>query len=425
VNVYEVEPTQRSEVQAVDSISLFDGSWVSLGNATEFDPGLRRLYVRANTPAAFSLAKSNLTGVVISNSPWQILFGMKDPTLPPNSAGREAYPFDPGLGYAFEAGQGFTFPSHGVAAVRILGANRNVTLDCDSRGSDSANPIAFEQPDAAPRWYAVRCDGLARLRISGHVFVQGYESLTLQDLQKRLELLNKLLSRPGSGYVIDGPNFAPSLIALSSSGTTGATWREDPLVLPSGQYRFTLRCQGPCAKGALELVRTGSVAEQFSAKAGVPTERIVLKVGGGAAQASINTHIPTGTYQLMVRGLPISNVEVVSLQSLPDISPGVVAYDSLNEAGATLVGPARLVAINQSLGPWAITLSSHRKTYPFPADLLGFAYIANGSTSVLSLEQINWLQLFGELTSLISLAVIAAIITGLVRRLKVPSSRRS
>jgi hypothetical protein len=417
VKVYEVLRPIRPDVQTSTTVALFDGSWRSMAKAAEVDLGLKDVYVSTGALGAWDLlASSSNTVLQPGTNFWDAFFAAGPLVTPGGVAGRERYPLDPGYGYAFTKGQSLTFPSKGVAAVRLLGGNSEFSLRClsDDGGTER---IVFEQPEALPRWYAIRCNGQARASLSGHVFIQGYLSISEQEFERRLDLLANALSRGGSAYVLDKASFGSKLDLIDLRATvadvTAASWRTNPLLLPAGKYEVRVKCVDRCAPGSLQLYPlgpndwAGSLGSKYQLHADFAGSIIRVPVLGESAQ-SASVSVSHGIYQALIVGLNPEDLRTVAIQRLPVVSTLTEGVPALGRSWRQLIPPATMVAINESPGPWTISTESGARLRLMPADLVGSAYFAGGSSRS-SIEDLTGLQLLGSLVTLIAvLALLTA-----------------
>jgi hypothetical protein len=116
--------------------------------------------------------------------------------------------------------------------------------------------------------------------------------------------------------------------------------------------------------------------------------------------------------------LPISKIELLSIERLPDIHAQTTPFAPLSAGEPNNFKAATVVGVNHSLGPWSIELSDGRKATPFPADLLGFAYFAQGLPSTLSLAQLSLFEYLGAVLCLVVLVVTIACVVRLPGRVR-------
>jgi hypothetical protein len=425
--VYEVTSDVRPDIEATNGIALFDGSWRTLAKASQIDQGLTRVYIATGANGAVEAFNgTDNSAIAMGNDLWNPFFGLGPMVTPPDIAGRERYPFDPGFGYAFEKGQGFAFASKGIAAIRVLGGNADVRVGCEQQGPSSSaesTPIVYQQPESWPRWYAVQCNGTARVHTNGHAFIQGYETLNQVEFLARLDLFSRALQHGGSAYVIDGAPSLPDAVTLQAEvrGTTSvATHRENPLLLPSGAYEIRVRCSTPCTGGHVALwplpSREWAAATglEYSQRAGfVQSNPIVNPIdSAGLAMADV----PSGVYQLIATGIQSDNIETIVVERYPGTVAAAQRLPALTQNGVNLVPCAPLRAINETPGPWLVKARSGDTVAVMPADMLGSAYMSGEQTQV-TIGQETELGPAGILITLMTVLLICLTATGAIARI--------
>jgi hypothetical protein len=420
VRVYQVTGTVRADVQAVNKAALFDGSWKVLARASHVDPGLSRVYVPVDAAVTPSLIESSIDpSVVIGSSLWDALLRMQPLTVPGDAVGRERYPVDPGLSYGYGAGESISFQSRGIASIRVLAANGAAELTCNgSRGGDER--LIFQQPDSVPRWYAIRCNGTAHALFHGHAFLEGFSTTSEDQFQAQLRLLGRTLDRIGSAYVLEGPNFAPDFIAVPDNGTVlAATWLENPLVLPSGSYEFSIRCTGKCPALTLKLIPLtnsllGLKDQSLLFQDSKGAKELTIRMKSGQASPAETRAVAAGLYRATISGVSVNEIEslVVIRGSRQPVE--IDGAKALPQSGSVTLGPSNLVAVNEGLGPWFLTVGDNRSARLFAADIVGSAYVSAGLKSTLSSEPLARLQALG--TAIAALALAASVMLATARR---------
>jgi hypothetical protein len=352
---------------------------------------------------------------------WDALFAFGPAIRPPHIEGRERYPLDPGYGYAFEKGESFKFSSQGIAAVRILGGNQNFSLECQSPGE--GDYVVFEQPEVLARWVAVRCNGTAKARIKGHVFVQSYETMNEAEFQRRLSLITTALDRGGSAYLFDGGMFSPDLVNLSGSlanvpparlsdnpgllrigpyKVSTASLKDNPFLLPTGQYEVSVTCTGVCPDGTGEFYPfspsewAGEIGSRYAVTTNSVGRSVTFAISSSGPSASESVTLTSGAYRLLLRGFALENVRSVSIERLPHATTSTAPSAPLSQHQTNSIPPSTLVAINESLGPWSAVGASGDQAHVFAADLLGSAYVAKGRSkvSLLGATALEWIGAF-------------------------------
>jgi hypothetical protein len=406
--------TPRPDVKlSYSAPSLFDGSWNVLSRAVAVDQGLERVYLPLNVSAA-PMLQNDSSSLVLGSSIWDPIFALRDIQAPPNITGRARYPFDPGFGYAYEAGEVIRFKSSGIAAVRLLLLEGKVQLTCGTGDQQQRQQLVIQPREPNPHWYAIRCDGMARLVFSDRTFVQALATTTKDDLRRRVDVLNVAMAHPNSAYVLEGTGFAPDFMSYSPNPDhiTGATLPEDPIVLPSGSYRISLHCLALCPGATIELLPQGigSPADSIGLPLGDSTHS-ASRIRVALSNASVTTvSIPGGLYQVRLINVMASNLESLALQRLPLDDVGSAYASPLSQGAPNLMGPAVLVEINEGPGPWSVSTPGASTLETIPADIIGSAYFAAHKRSVVSFEILTSLETIGSVISVATIGVITLLL---------------
>ena len=416
VNVYEVLRSPRPDVNLSDSLPvLFDGGWDTLARASALDDRLERTYVPVTVSTAGSLLQNGPgASIVVGSSIWEPIFALGDVQAPPNIAGRARYPFDPGLGYAYDAGEVIAFKSSGIAAVRLLAGAAHSQLTCLTGGKQTAQQLVTQPGESLPRWYVMRCGGTARLTLMGRAYVQSVATATQDDLRRRVELLSSAMSHPNSGYVFEGINFAPDFVSSvpNSDHITGASVPDDPIALAAGSYQISDQCLPECPGAAAELtpLDIGSPAASLGLPVAASSQSASRGVPLITATIGKTISVRGGLYQLRLVHLPLSSLESLTIQRLPISNAGSQYASPLSQGVRNLIGPAAVVEINEAPGPWSISTQATNGVQTMPADVIGSAYLAGGDRSSVSFEALTSLQIIGSSLSIGTIAFIALLL---------------
>jgi hypothetical protein len=426
VFVYEVTTDVRPDIEATNGMALFDGSWRTLAKASHIDQGLTRVYIATGANGALEAFNgADNSAIAMGNDLWNPFFGLGSMVTPPDIAGRERYPFDPGFGYAFEKGQGIAFASKGIAAIRVLGGNADISVGCQQQGPSSSaesTVVVYQQPEAWPRWYAIQCNGTARVHANGHAFIQGYETLSQVEFVARLDFFSRALQRGGSAYVIDGAPSLPDAVTLQAEvrGTTSvATHRENPLLLPAGAYSIKVTCSTGCSGGQVALWPlpssewAGAIGLEYAQRASFLQGNPIVNSIDSAGLAKVD--VPSGVYQLIATGKS-DNIETITVQRSPGTVAAAQRLPALTQNGISVVPFGPFIAINEAPGPWLVETRSGHTVQVMPADMLGSAYIAREQTQV-SIGNETDLEAAGILITSIAVLLIGLWATGSTGRM--------
>jgi hypothetical protein len=287
-------------------------------------------------------------------------------------------------------------------------------MACDAKPGTPAEEMVFEQPESFPRWYVIRCNGTARVRIGAHVFLQGYQTLDDREFQSRLEVMTAALTHDGSAYVVNGPEFGPDFVRLSGKvrGITGATWRVNPLLIPTGKYELKLQCTGVCGPGAIELFPipatdwAGALGAEFERRSGISGAVVKVALGPNHHEFASSIDVSGGIYQVLLIGLEPQAIDSVTIGKLPNLSAEVKRVPALTQTEIRAIPAGTIIAINQAPGPWSVQDLTGNHLHLQSADLLGSAYFANGAESQVSMVEITRLSWLGAVVSLLVLVFL-------------------
>lgn len=384
-------PGPRPLASRVDGPTLVPSGWAGLMSAVAATRYESRAYVESDQMGAASLLASPATSV-ISTDAWSILFGLRPPSVPAwlrHHATSDD--FAATIGYQVPAGRTFDLPSSGVTSLAVVGNDSDIRLTClgsmphglaygpGLRSITNSNLIAAGDPAVARHWLAIACTGTVQAHFSSSGWLISAASVPVQQYNRRVSDLLAAMTRPGSGYVLDGEELVPSGRQLFSD-------YQNPLLLGSGTY--TLQAEGPSCR---------IDQAEFSMQGGGPTTRVAV------VRNAATLNLTGGFYQIGLAGTDTSGCSLVSVMSARPVAGAkiVVASAPSDSRAVDYPGPAGLAVFGPP-GPWTVSAAGSA-VVGLSADALQTWYAggAGGLHSAPGIVRWSWV---GPMISLLAIA---------------------
>ena len=357
ISIFRVLGNVRTGARLATRAVIYNGTWEGLAVAAALGDGQQIAHLSDRDAAVWNLLhKSPSLGLVITNL-WNAVYdGQPFVSLP----GGDQTIIDPSgrVFRRFPPARSFVVDKPGIVAFNVLAANDALRLTCV--GDPHSALLTYQQPDGRARWLAIECARGAVLRVEAPSFISGYAYLSRRAYLDRLALIGAALPKSGSGYVILRNDF----IKL---GNTVQTHRENPLMLPSGQYKVRILCVATCAmlggRTTIEIVNDT-----------YPTEHLVMLEGSAdATSLQARDSVPAGYYILRLSAEAGRVMRALTVSSAAAHAPDITTALDLPEDEDTRIPQGLFLEMNTNPGPWRV-LTRLGSVGPVPADQLGIVY---------------------------------------------------
>ncbi|MBW4077169.1 MAG: DUF3367 domain-containing protein [Acidobacteria bacterium] len=407
--VYQMPGPIRNHATITQGISLFDGTWGGLEQALYLDPNDHNTYVNLSSILPNSNLLTDPRNILLTDDLLSSTLSLGNSTPIANTISRQELIAGNEPMYLFERNQTFSTPSVGLFAVNILGINQNTSEFCD--GSRITQLIVNQQPDVgnlrySTRWLGFMCTGTATIRFNGPVWVGRMQTLPYRDYLSRLVLIERLMSHPGSTYMLHSDQFSST-----SNESVRITDDQDLLYLTAGKYHISLSCNNFCSSDHVRLLAAANLRP------------VTPWLTPGASMTIVANHGGNGfynEYRLAVESRNLSQLDNVYIQRSPRRVSGTVGSVSTRNAESLTFRTSQTDSVLRLLGspsPWTFSGEASKRFGPLPANIFGNAIGITGRTGTLDL---SYLYTIERICAFVSggtvLAIILSLLTPLLDR---------